>query len=111
MPTYQYRCASCGYDFEIAQKFTDDPLTVCPQCGNPLRKVFNSVGIVFKGSGFYSTDNQGNGKRASGQSPVESAGAKSDAPSSSEATPSSDATSAPEKKPDSPVSTAPSPSA
>ena len=56
MPTYQYRCQACHNDLEAFQKFTDDPLTICPDCGGSLRKVFNAVGIVFKGSGFYQTD-------------------------------------------------------
>ena len=63
MPTYTYRCKECDYQFDERQSFSDDPLTVCPNCGadNGLRKVVNSVGIVFKGSGFYVTDNA-NGK-------------------------------------------------
>lgn len=58
MPTYQYRCKSCGEDLEIFQKFTDPALTECPSCSGELRKVFNAVGVVFKGSGFYSTDSR-----------------------------------------------------
>ena len=58
MPTYQYRCTSCGEDLEIFQKFTDDPLTECPACSGELRKVFSPVGVVFKGSGFYATDSR-----------------------------------------------------
>ncbi|EPH03403.1 hypothetical protein HMPREF1531_01463 [Propionibacterium sp. oral taxon 192 str. F0372] len=58
MPTYQYRCQDCSRDLEAFQKFSDDPLTTCPSCGGALRKVFNSVGIVFKGSGFYATDSR-----------------------------------------------------
>lgn len=59
MPTYVYACKNCGHRFEKYQSFSDDSLTVCPQCdAEALRKVFNSVGIVFKGSGFYSTDSQ-----------------------------------------------------
>lgn len=58
MPTYQYRCTDCGADLEVFQKFTDDALTVCPECDGNLRKVFNAVGVVFKGSGFYKTDNR-----------------------------------------------------
>ena len=58
MPTYQYRCTECGHAFETVQSFTDDALTECPQCTGRLRKVFNSVGIVFKGSGFYRTDSR-----------------------------------------------------
>ena len=58
MPTYQYACTSCGEQTEAVQRFTDDPLTVCPACGGTLRKVFSPVGIVFKGSGFYRTDSR-----------------------------------------------------
>lgn len=58
MPTYQYRCADCGSDLEVVQKFTDDALTTCPTCGGDLRKVFSAVGVVFKGSGFYATDSR-----------------------------------------------------
>lgn len=62
MPTYQYRCKSCENDLEIVQRFTDDPLTECPACEDgELRKVFNAVGVVFKGSGFYRTDSRKNG--------------------------------------------------
>ncbi|MFV0405454.1 MAG: FmdB family zinc ribbon protein [Propioniciclava sp.] len=62
MPTYQYRCADCNADLEVVQRFTDDALTVCPTCQGNLRKVFNAVGVVFKGSGFYATDNRTQGK-------------------------------------------------
>lgn len=58
MPTYQYACTECGHGFETVQSFSDDALTECPQCAGRLRKVFNSVGIVFKGSGFYRTDSR-----------------------------------------------------
>ena len=58
MPTYQYACTECGEQLEVVQKFTDDPLTVCPACSGKLRKVFSAVGIVFKGSGFYRTDSR-----------------------------------------------------
>ena len=58
MPTYQYRCTECGHDLEAVQKFTDSALTECPNCGGQLRKVFNAVGVVFKGSGFYRTDSR-----------------------------------------------------
>lgn len=58
MPTYQYRCSECGEDLEAVQKFSDPALTECPNCGGRLRKVYNAVGVVFKGSGFYSTDNR-----------------------------------------------------
>ena len=62
MPTYQYRCADCGRELEVVQKFTDASLTECPTCTGNLRKVFNAVGVVFKGSGFYATDNRSKGK-------------------------------------------------
>ncbi len=58
MPTYQYACTECGEQLEKVQKFSDDPLTVCPNCNGRLRKVFSPVGIVFKGSGFYRTDSR-----------------------------------------------------
>jgi putative FmdB family regulatory protein len=58
MPTYQYRCTECGEDLEAVQKFSDAPLDTCPTCGGRLRKVFNAVGVVFKGSGFYRTDSR-----------------------------------------------------
>ena len=58
MPTYQYACTECGENLEAVQKFSDDPLTVCPACGGKLRKVFSAVGIVFKGSGFYRNDSR-----------------------------------------------------
>ncbi len=58
MPTYQYACNDCGEQLEVVQKFSDDTLTVCPSCEGNLRKVFSAVGIVFKGSGFYRTDNR-----------------------------------------------------
>jgi len=62
MPTYQYRCTECGEDLEAVQKFSDAPLTICPTCGGQLRKVFNAVGVVFKGSGFYRTDSRNGSK-------------------------------------------------
>lgn len=66
MPTYEYRCSSCGEEIEVVQSFTDDPLTQCPACGGALRKVFTPVGIVFKGSGFYKTDNRAGRRTGSG---------------------------------------------
>ncbi|MBL8926856.1 MAG: FmdB family transcriptional regulator [Pseudonocardia sp.] len=58
MPTYQYACTACGHRFEAVQRFSDASLTDCPECAGRLRKVFSSVGIVFKGSGFYRTDSR-----------------------------------------------------
>jgi putative FmdB family regulatory protein len=58
VPTYQYACTECGHAFEQFQSFSDDALTECPECRGRLRKVFNAVGVVFKGSGFYRNDSR-----------------------------------------------------
>ncbi|WP_309105866.1 FmdB family zinc ribbon protein [Arthrobacter sp.] len=58
MPTYAYACKDCSHAFDIVQSFTDSTLTSCPECQGTLRKKFNSVGVVFKGSGFYRTDSR-----------------------------------------------------
>jgi putative FmdB family regulatory protein len=58
VPTYQYQCTECGAALEVIQSFTDDTLTECPECAGRLRKVFNAVGVVFKGSGFYRNDSR-----------------------------------------------------
>ena len=58
VPTYQYACTACGHQLEAVQSFADEPLTECPACEGRLRKLFSSVGIVFKGSGFYRTDSR-----------------------------------------------------
>lgn len=58
MPTYAYRCTECGHAFDIYQSFTEDSLTVCPECSGVLRKVLSPVGVMFKGSGFYRTDSR-----------------------------------------------------
>lgn len=65
MPTYSYACTQCDNRFDIVQSFTDDALTVCSECSGALRKLFNSVGIVFKGSGFYRTDSRSGASSAS----------------------------------------------
>lgn len=77
MPTYQYRCQSCANELEAFQKFTDDPLSTCPECGGPLRKLFNAVGIVFKGSGFYATDSRKSSSAAVSANSTESHAAAS----------------------------------
>jgi putative FmdB family regulatory protein len=59
MPIYEYRCKDCGHEFETTQAFTDEPLTECPSCQGALKKKFGSVGISFKGSGFYKNDSRG----------------------------------------------------
>jgi putative FmdB family regulatory protein len=58
VPTYQYACTECGHAFDQVQSFSEDSLTVCPQCQGRLRKVYNAVGVVFKGSGFYRNDSR-----------------------------------------------------
>ncbi|MCD2096659.1 MULTISPECIES: FmdB family zinc ribbon protein [Rhodococcus] len=83
MPTYSYACTACDNKFDIVQSFSDDSLTECPQCEGKLRKLFNSVGIVFKGSGFYRTDSR------SGSTASESAATNSSSSSSSESSSSS----------------------
>jgi putative FmdB family regulatory protein len=80
VPTYQYTCTECGEPLEAVQKFSDEPLTVCPACGGRLRKVFSPVGIVFKGSGFYRTDSR---KSATAAAPATKDKDKSPAESSS----------------------------
>ena len=88
MPTYQYTCTECGEPLEAVQKFSDEPLTVCPACGGRLRKVFSPVGIVFKGSGFYRTDSRKSATAAApatkdkDKSPAESSSSTSDSGSS-----------------------------
>jgi putative FmdB family regulatory protein len=64
LPTYEYACTACGHRLEAVQKFTDDALTECPDCGGKLRKVFGAPGIVLKGSGFYKTDTRAADKRS-----------------------------------------------
>lgn len=61
MPTYVYACKDCGHAMEVVQSFSDEALTVCPECDGDLRKKFNSVGVVFKGTGFYRNDSRSSG--------------------------------------------------
>jgi putative FmdB family regulatory protein len=65
VPTYSYACTECDDRFDAVQAFTDDTLTTCTKCSGRLRKLFNSVGVVFKGSGFYRTDSRESGKKTS----------------------------------------------
>jgi putative FmdB family regulatory protein len=58
MPTYQYACSACGHEFELLQSFSEEPISVCPECKGEVRKVYANVGVVFKGSGFYKTDSR-----------------------------------------------------
>ena len=74
MPTYSYRCKNCDYAFDIHQEFSDSTLTQCPSCGEErLRKVFGTVGVTFKGSGFYATDSR-SGNSASSTASTGSSG-------------------------------------
>ncbi|MFF2025926.1 FmdB family zinc ribbon protein [Streptomyces sp. NPDC058171] len=77
MPTYQYQCTECGEGLEAVQKFTDDALTECPNCGGRLKKVFSAVGIVFKGSGFYRNDSRGSSSSSSPAAASKSSGSGS----------------------------------
>ena len=83
MPTYAYACTECDHRFDIVQSFSDDSLTVCPECGGKLRKVFNAVGVVFKGGGFYRTDSRsGSSSSVPASSSSDSGSPKSDSSSS-----------------------------
>jgi putative FmdB family regulatory protein len=103
VPTYQYACTECGEQLEAVQSFSDPALTECPACGGRLRKVFSSVGVVFKGSGFYRNDSRPaavGDKANGGSSTTEStksdkpAAASSDSASSSSSTSSSSSSTA-----------------
>lgn len=86
MPTYSYACTACGHAFDIRQSFTDDALTVCPECEGRLRKVLGNVGVVFKGSGFYRNDSRADGKTrgtSSGKTPASTSSSTSGTGSSS----------------------------
>jgi putative FmdB family regulatory protein len=72
LPTYSYKCTECGTAFDIQQSFTDDSLTICPNCEGKLRKVFNAIGVTFNGSGFYRTDSRAGAKSESSSKKSES---------------------------------------
>ncbi|SPM35244.1 Predicted nucleic acid-binding protein, contains Zn-ribbon domain, partial [Mycobacterium rhizamassiliense] len=98
VPTYSYACTECDNRFDVVQSFTDDTLTTCEKCSGRLRKLFNSVGVVFKGSGFYRTDSRESGKKSSssnGSSSKDSG--SSEKSSSSESSSSSDKSASSEK--------------
>lgn len=94
MPTYQYACTACGHQLEAVQSFSDEPLTECPACEGRLRKLFNSVGIVFKGSGFYRTDSRSSGADSATSTASKPAKSESSAGSSSSSTGSTNGSSA-----------------
>ena len=84
MPTYEYQCKTCGHHFERVQRFSDDPVRECPECGAEVRRVIHPAGVIFKGAGWYITDSRkGGGDSASlnatnGAKPEGDAAAKSD---------------------------------
>ncbi|WP_311259668.1 FmdB family zinc ribbon protein [Microbacterium sp. WCS2018Hpa-9] len=81
MPTYAYACRSCGHAFDAVQSFSDDALTVCPECGGELRKQYGSIGVTFNGSGFYRNDSRaGSGASTSAPASLKSEPAKSTTP-------------------------------
>jgi putative FmdB family regulatory protein len=92
VPTYQYACTNAEgkHEFEVVQSFTDAPVSVCPECGAPVRKVYGSVGVVFKGSGFYRTDSR---KSASASETASSNGSSSSSSSKESASTSSSSSS------------------
>ena len=95
MPIYGYRCSNCGHEFEIQQRMSDEPLKVCPKCQGKLTKMLYPTGVIFKGSGFYSTDYKASGK------PASSNGSESGSEGKSDAKPESKPESKPEAKPES----------
>ena len=92
MPTYSYRCTECGEAFDIQQAFTDDTLTICPNCGGPLRKLFTNVGVSFTGSGFYRNDSRAKPPSEGGSSASESPSSESSSSSSAPSAPAAPAT-------------------
>ncbi|ONI90619.1 FmdB family transcriptional regulator [Actinosynnema sp. ALI-1.44] len=92
MPTYQYACTVCDHRFEQVQAFTDPSLTVCPECSGKLRKLYGSVGVVFKGSGFYRTDSRSNSTNGTNGS-AEKSTAKAESSSAAASTSSSSSSS------------------
>ena len=101
MPTYAYACRDCDHRFEAVQSFSDDSLSICPECDGSLRKVFNSVGVVFKGGGFYRNDSRAasssstpastSSESSSGTSGTSSSSSSTSSPSPSASSPSTPA--------------------
>ena len=105
MPTYQYACTECGHAFDQFQSFSDDALTECPDCQGRLRKVFNAVGVVFKGSGFYRNDSRD--KKSSALASDSKSESKSDSTSDSGTSSDTKSETKSEKKSDTSSSTSP----
>jgi putative FmdB family regulatory protein len=104
VPTYSYACTECDNRFDVVQAFTDDALTTCEKCAGRLRKLFNSVGVVFKGSGFYRTDSRESAKHSTNGSTKSGESSSSEASSSSDKSGSAEKSSASSDKSDSPKS-------
>ena len=105
MPTYQYACTECGHAFDQFQSFSDDALTECPECQGRLRKVFNAVGVVFKGSGFYRNDSRD--KKSTTLASESKSESKSDSTSDSGKSSDTTSTTTSEKKSDTSSSSSP----
>lgn len=103
MPTYTYQCDSCGHGFEAVQRFADDPLTECPECGSPIHRVIQPVGVVFKGSGWYINDSRpkssGDGSETAAKAPASKTSDKADKADKTEKSEKSDAPAKTEKNP------------
>jgi putative FmdB family regulatory protein len=91
MPTYGYRCTSCGHQFEVFQRMSDDPVQTCPDCHGKVTRILYPSGVLFKGSGYYSTDYKSSGSSASSNGSAPSSDGKSESKSDSK----------PESKPES----------
>jgi len=101
VPTYSYACTECSNRFDVVQAFTDDALTTCEQCSGRLRKLFNSVGVVFKGSGFYRTDSRESAKSSTNGSAKTSSSSGGEGSASSDKSGSSEKSSSSSEKSDS----------
>lgn len=83
MPTYEYACSTCGHRFDVRQSFSEDPINECPECGASVRRVLYPAGVIFKGSGWYATDN----RKGSASHTSSTTATDSSSSSSSESTP------------------------
>ena len=100
MPTYEYVCMSCGKHVEVVQSFSDEPLRTCESCGGPLKRVFHPVGIVLKGSGFYSTDNRSSRSKIATPSESKKESSSESTPSETKSSETKSETKSPSKKSD-----------
>ncbi len=86
MPTYSYACKTCAHAFDVVQSFSDESLTVCPECEGTLRKRYGTVGVTFNGSGFYRTDSRASAGTSAGESASSTSAAPSAVPASTSPT-------------------------